>query len=538
MESTPLVLAHSHARSASIETQKANPTAASEEHDLAAGEFANAAKATNDTEALRTLKLLEQYHQKLAELLKFRPQTATPSPLNASPSSSQQEPSSPTHPPPPSIFESSPRHVPQQPTQLIQTPHRELSSSIASNLASARGIPSNRQRRGNQIPTSLSPQLAEGRIKNPRRVSKLSEHELSAADITDNFSPPLSRRTSALSPSRARVSSPDINPTSPARSPVNLQAAAPQEDSFSRFYTMFEPLLSKLSAPLAFTGLPLNPADTPLTQNLSSSEKSPVVARITPPTIDPDLSRLFSRAALRALHSDHGIPTNAHESFYVVPTTGGTMSYANILTNTKHNSHLTASDDEFVDAREQPPQPGSPGFERFRVPPALIGSGASKDVVTGGQGETGTAKKAKEPAQLTEEELRLENRILRQATDKLSQRLQAFEMGAQRSSMALHMSYRAIQSPSASVAISPGKILPAEKTGGEPSPSSTNGEQESRVRELEEELRGTRKEMKRLVRENQKLVGVVERYRERWEMLKDGARERMRGDGREGEDKG
>ena len=214
------------------------------------------------------------------------------------------------------------------------------------------------------------------------------------------------------------------------------------------------------------------------------------------------------------------------------------MSYANILTNTKHNSHLTASDDEFVDAREQPPQPGSPGFERFRVPPALIGSGASKDVVTGGQGETGTAKKAKEPAQLTEEELRLENRILRQATDKLSQRLQAFEMGAQRSSMALHMSYRAIQSPSASVAISPGKILPAEKTGGEPSPSSTNGEQESRVRELEEELRGTRKEMKRLVRENQKLVGVVERYRERWEMLKDGARERMRGDGREGEDKG
>ena len=60
------------------------------------------------------------------------------------------------------------------------------------------------------------------------------------------------------------------------------------------------------------------------------------------------------------------------------------------------------------------------------------------------------------------------------------------------------------------------------------------GEQEARIRELEEEVRGTRKEMKRLARENQKLQGVVDRYRERWEILKDGARERMREDGREG----
>ena len=67
MESTPLILvrrpwylflqsktdnfqAHSHARNAAVETHKANPTAASEEHDLAAGEFANAAKSTGDAE--------------------------------------------------------------------------------------------------------------------------------------------------------------------------------------------------------------------------------------------------------------------------------------------------------------------------------------------------------------------------------------------------------------------------------------------------------------------------------------------------------
>lgn len=44
--------AHSHARKASIETHKANPVVASEEHDLAAGEFANAAKTTGDVEVL------------------------------------------------------------------------------------------------------------------------------------------------------------------------------------------------------------------------------------------------------------------------------------------------------------------------------------------------------------------------------------------------------------------------------------------------------------------------------------------------------
>ena len=70
MESAPLVLvsslqilhysemvsdnpvqAYSHARNAAVETHKANPTAASEEHDLAAGEFASAAGDTADVEA-------------------------------------------------------------------------------------------------------------------------------------------------------------------------------------------------------------------------------------------------------------------------------------------------------------------------------------------------------------------------------------------------------------------------------------------------------------------------------------------------------
>ena len=42
--------AHNHARSALLETRRSNPVAASEEHDLAAAEFATAAQGTGDLE--------------------------------------------------------------------------------------------------------------------------------------------------------------------------------------------------------------------------------------------------------------------------------------------------------------------------------------------------------------------------------------------------------------------------------------------------------------------------------------------------------
>lgn len=179
------------------------------------------------------------------------------------------------------------------------------------------------------------------------------------------------------------------------------------------------------------------------------------------------------------------------------------MSYAGMLANTKHGSHLTASDEEFVDARETM-QPNSPGLAR-RGRASGIRVGSSK----------------------TMEELQVENETLKAVAIDLGDRLRAFEMGAQRSSMALHMSMRAMQSPSASTA----NAREQGKGGGEKSAS----EQEIRIKELEVEVRDVRKEMKKLARENQKLVGVVERYRERWEILKDGARERMRGDGKDGE---
>ncbi len=50
MEAAPLTRAHTHARNAVRDYQKSNSVAASEEHELAAGEFSTAAKGTEDTE--------------------------------------------------------------------------------------------------------------------------------------------------------------------------------------------------------------------------------------------------------------------------------------------------------------------------------------------------------------------------------------------------------------------------------------------------------------------------------------------------------
>lgn len=56
-----LTQAHTHARNALLETRRSNPVAASEEHDLAAGEFANAAQSTADAEARKSHHVLLSY---------------------------------------------------------------------------------------------------------------------------------------------------------------------------------------------------------------------------------------------------------------------------------------------------------------------------------------------------------------------------------------------------------------------------------------------------------------------------------------------
>ena len=173
------------------------------------------------------------------------------------------------------------------------------------------------------------------------------------------------------------------------------------------------------------------------------------------------------------------------------------MPYASILARDRHNFPPLERDgtrnseemDEFVDARETPGPPS----------PLMIRSGKTGAKVAG--------------SNKTMEELQLENEGLRSYLDNVTKRLYEFEMGAQASSFAFHQSIKASmrQSPAASQA------------------GTGNG-----VEKLEEQIREAKKEMERMGRENEKLKGVVGRYRERWEKLKEGARVR-RGPKEEGE---
>lgn len=466
-------------------------------------------------QAFRTLKLLEQHHEKLSQLLKF--QTSHPVPPKTDIPSGEVEAAPPIPAQPSAKAQDGIQHRPQsQSHPVTHRPQRDTSSSIAGTLASARGIPSNKQRRSGQ-PSSpaVAQQNAEGKIVAPPRRSKLAEGSsnnhvegsTSEKPVATTHSP---RREEAATQSEKAV--PD-------------DSKKPPEDAFNRFYTTFESLFSKLSAPLAFAGLPLNPdADDSTANDLASPTKPPSKlpaskskqARPSNPrraTAEPAYSQLFSPAALAAVREE---PGNAAlgapgESFYVVPTTGGTMPYASILA--RHQQHsssgghhharslsrdstgLSEDIDEFVDARETPGME-SPVMSRTRK---------------GGSGG---------PNQKSMEELQLENESLRGVLDEMSRRLWQFEMGAQMGSVALHQSIRA------SLNRGPSDGTPAAASKDDGGGAAAAAAAEGRLAGVEEEMRRQKKEMERMGRENEKLKGVVGRYRERWEKLKEGARTR------------
>jgi hypothetical protein len=542
--------AYLHARNAFNETRKANPVAASEEHDLAAGEFAHAAQIAGDPEvlskgttfrdtdsvlqALRTLKLLEEHHKKLAQILKFRNEHP-PVPKVSDVSTPASLPPTATETPISTKMPSTPAEPANQPPRLPpqnRVPHRDLTSSIASNLASARGIPPNQQRRGAPVSPTLSAQNAAGRpytgaIRGyPGETKARKETEI-------QFQNEDARRGGLV---RANIPPPILPSTEPAASP-NPKSPAPSQSStedepFQRFYSTFEGLISKLSAPLAFAGLPLSSPTTVTSSDTNVPLPKPKFRTSSaPPTNqcqDPDLTKLISRAALRAVkdtNSPSSFGYNAAESFYVVPVTGGTISYAGIVnhaqqealrkqqratTNSNQPSPFlkelnTNSDEEgdadFVDARETPlnqsPELTKPRHGQSR-------SGAN---TVGGK---------------TMEELHLENQALKHLSDTLSKRLHMWEVNAQSSSAALQQSLRALQNSPKTVAAD-AKPIPAD--GG------ADGAALKRLQELEEMMKKADAEKERVSKENERLKVVVTRYRDRWEKLKEGARVRREGAG-------
>ncbi|CCD49079.1 hypothetical protein BofuT4_P029550.1 [Botrytis cinerea T4] len=499
MEASSLALAHDHARAAVLATHSSDTTVAINEHALAAGEFAKAASGTGSAEASRTLRLLEQHHQRLSELLRYP--TEHPVTPNANANASETEVKSVTEKPVStsaavaelrsSKSDLGPR---SRNTSGSQTPRRlpprELSSSIASNLASARGIRSGHSRQPLSPSTSAlqAPGTPDGRREGGKKpnVESIPEN----ATLKPSWVPP--QHTQAKADAQTSTSR-----TSAVAEPKSTPATA-QDDGFSKFYSAFNSVVYKLSAPLAFAGLPLfsepEPSAKPPEVLPTTTRKSKPQSRERLPTEEPDLTKYISKAALRASARD-GHPGN--DSFYVVPTTGGMVSYAQILSfEKKEQRRLAASmhgidpqlfpdpndEDDFVDARETP-MPNSPNKSKNR-------------------------RIAGRETDIRIEELDLENKSLKKCIDKLSNRLHAFEMAAQNNGMALQESIRLMR--------------PDDRSPG----GKSNDEMARKVIELEEQMKVINKENQRLFCDNQRYRETLLRYREKFDALKAGARGR------------
>ncbi|KAI9711986.1 MAG: hypothetical protein M1820_001694 [Bogoriella megaspora] len=510
MEASPLLLAHSHARTATLEFQKSNATVASKEHELAAGEFAKAAEGTDDTEAHRILKLLEEHHQQLSRMIQSN--TAAPTvalsddvvPEETKPSAAELVPPDATAPSVPRA--PSPEQKAKSPSEAIlqQRASRGPHSSIASNLASARGIPSGQKRRPQPVSPTLSTNNAEGKIANDsgNQLSPVARREL----VQRRLSGRVNLEKGSPSGDNGRVVSSNgqkVERDGSRETQTATSASQPgNDDSFQKFYSSLKDRIYSLPSYLAFAGLPLSPtsesSEMPTAQSISKAPTNGFTTN-TRATVDASVNNLFSPAALRAVKEDQPTGFGGTESFYVVPTTGGTVSYAGILGREDSGQGLRFStgsggaegegSDEYVDALERP-VPGSPRVVRTR-----------DGLRQGGK---------------TMEELLLENSNLRRGIDILSNRLAQWEVGSQAQSMALRQS---VMAERAGVEHDETNTKVKGKANRDTNNSNNDSVSEEEKKRYEERIA-------KLELEKEKLTSVVVRYRERWEKLKEGARTR------------
>jgi hypothetical protein len=476
------------------------------------------------------LKLLEQHHQRLSDILRIpleRTRANPPAENDAhatdekaadgpatAPADSDATAAKPDHPELDGSLasEKNPQALPILSKQQ-RYPSRDLGASIANNLASARGIRS--KYRSQPLTPSVSNAEAPGNLQTtPRRSASGSKSKMQS--MIENADKP----SGASSPRRvvSRQGSME-QPTESAREPARQrQSQAPNpanlpDEGFSKFYSAFGNIINRISAPLAFAGLPLinedlveepapPPEPTPPKRNRLKSSPSPSVLS------DPDLSKIYSKATLRAISRDGH---SATDSFYVVPPSGHTASYASILSyENKEKRRLGASvqgdlpnvtedpdEDDFVDARESQAPP-SPGLKR----------------------KTGKVRSDRE-AENVIEELYVENKSLKDMLDKLSKRLHAFESMSQTSGMRLAESMRLM---------APGSPAASATSKAASSPSvATDDELRRRNQELEKQVLAYSAQMEELQRDYNKARSNLIRYREKWEQLKAGAKARRAG---------
>ncbi|KAB8801885.1 hypothetical protein FH972_026707 [Carpinus fangiana] len=216
---TDTVQAHAHAREATHSAPR-SIQAAVEKHTTAADDFAKSALHTQDPEALRVLKLLEEEHRRLAILVQPRAKPRIDDSTYDVEASTYNDAAGPVPAP------ETPKRRPSPVLERRQA--RPPPSAIVSNLASARGIPT-------------APQ---------RHMKTKAADDRATARLAKELSSP-----SKLRQSIAQHQEEGYRKANPAASQGGNETH--DDDAFQRFYSGFEGLWSKLSAPLAFAGLPL-----------------------------------------------------------------------------------------------------------------------------------------------------------------------------------------------------------------------------------------------------------------------------------------
>ncbi|KAI7100836.1 hypothetical protein KC340_g5056 [Hortaea werneckii] len=474
-EVAPLSSARAHARKAAQERHDHHEGQAAVEYENAAADFARASKATSNPEALRILHLLEEQHQRLARILRS-PNETNPSPL----SHESKESSGPNATKKDSLQSKTLSYKPDnsrsKPTSSaiaaakVGSQVRDSSPSLTRELASRRGIP--QSGRGLSSPTAQA------------RARQLS---------------PESQRRNPSSATAPKV------PPSVVSSQANLnhqrKTSERNEDdeAFSRFYSQITTgTMSKLSAALAYAGLPLTADDAVKASEgtSSSSRNKDLAASTVHANNDPDVKKIFSKAALNAIEEEHrqrgtlGHGVGPAESFYVVPPYAGTKSYSHVVRGNPYDAAGGLGEDDedaFVDAREAQGPP-SPKHSR-------AGSGAKR----GGFGKGPTS-----------EELELENTTLKQTLEGLANRLAAFEAHAQDAALTQSMI---------------GMHPPAGNGAG--GAGATDATMLKRLRQLEQQAAKDAEERHRLEAQATKQAKSIETWEQRYQSLRKGAKKRM-----------
>ncbi|KAL5614920.1 hypothetical protein BROUX41_004997 [Berkeleyomyces rouxiae] len=506
MEASPLVKAHEHAKAAARATQASDTTVAINEHTLAAGEFALAANSTSSVEALRTLRLLEDHHKRLAKLLELpvrtqrvqRPTGTTTETNNSdNPRTKAEKGGDETQGNGPGIKQAASLNlkVAGQIPSLAQPrfPQRNVAASITNNLNSARGIRSNYG--GSPVAPSVSNDPASGNMEAfPRKETSRS------------------RMQTMLETEKAG--------NSPVAESSTAPSATPSEDGYSRFYNAFGSIINRISSPLAFAGLPLTSEEaTPRTttpvvveppsrrrgSNMSSRTTPVNPSHLSESTLaDPDLSKIYSKATVRAMQ---GLPVN--ESFYVVPPSGHTVSYANILSYAdKEKRRLTASTSQYNSNSSTAHEDVGADFVD-----AGEDSGVSsrKRMLRQSQGENESRRVA--------DELRRQNEGLQDVVNTLQKRLRVFEASAQSLTESRIMGPKSPGSTTNSgLGVNP-SVPPLKSPSGDDIIRRENNELRHKLNEALQRLEGVEKE-------NEKMQKKLRKYKEQWDALKESAKAR------------